>query len=217
MTLSSGMALLSSYYYGRWRHGYVGWTRIIAVIHIYEVWFAIIFLSSSIDILLMHVMCAFVQTFWFTNYCLPLSLCARDGPSIVNLNGLDISQSNHARVALCSVWWTKHISVVVVVVMSGFDLCWTQLVTSLSATVQGFFERSKPSQNAKQSSHRCWNSTMHVSVVNPTHLVCMYLIKFVELATTMPWGVHLNKSRLDRKSDSHTFGIVMPVRRGGEV
>ena len=58
---------------------------------------------------------------------------------------------------------------------------------------------------------------MHVSVVNPTRLVCMYLIKFVELATTMPRGVHLNKSRLDRKFDDHTFGIVVPVRRGGEV
>ena len=43
----------------------------------------------------------------------------------------------------------KHISVVVVVVMSGFDLCWTQLVTSLSAIAQGFFERSKPGLNAE--------------------------------------------------------------------
>ena len=118
---------------------------------------------------------------------------------------------------LCaSIWWTKNISVVVVV-MSGFDLCWTQLVTSLSATAQGFFERSKPGLNVEQSSHRCWNSTVHISVVNPTHLVCMYLIKFVELETTKPWGVHLNKSRLDRKSDGHTLGIVMPVHHGGEV
>ena len=54
-------------------------------------------------------------------------------------------------------------------------------------------------------------------MVNPTRLVCMYLIKFVELATTMPRGVHRNKSRLDRKSDGHTFGIVVPVHRGGEV
>ena len=52
---------------------------------------------------------------------------------------------------------------------------------------------------------------------NPTCLVCMYLIKFVELATTMTRGVHLNKSRLDRKSDGHTFGIVVPVHRGREV
>jgi len=50
-------------------------------------------------------------------------------------------------------------------------------------------------------------------VVNPTHLVCMYLIKFVELATTMPRAVHLNKSRLDRKADGHTFGIVVPSHR----
>jgi hypothetical protein len=34
-------------------------------------------------------------------YHLPLFLCARDGSSIVNLNGLDVSQSNSARVALC--------------------------------------------------------------------------------------------------------------------
>ena len=54
-------------------------------------------------------------------------------------------------------------------------------------------------------------------MVIPTHLVCMYLIKFVELATTMPRGVRLNKSRLDRKFDGHTFGIVVLVRRGGEV
>ena len=54
-------------------------------------------------------------------------------------------------------------------------------------------------------------------MVNPTRLVCMYLIKFVELATTMSRGVHLNKSRLDRKSNGHTFGIVVPVHRGGEV
>ena len=53
--------------------------------------------------------------------------------------------------------------------------------------------------------------------MNPTHLVCMYLIKFVELATTMPQGVHVNKSHLDKKFDGHTFGIIMPVRRGGEV
>ena len=54
-------------------------------------------------------------------------------------------------------------------------------------------------------------------MVNPTCLICMYLIKFIELATTMPRGVHLNKPRLNRKSDGHTFGIVVPVRRGGEV
>ena len=54
-------------------------------------------------------------------------------------------------------------------------------------------------------------------MVNPTHLVCMYLIKFVELVTTMLRGVHLNKSRLDRKSDGHTFGIIVSVRPGGEV
>ena len=71
----------------------------------------------------MHVMCTFVQTFWLTKYHLPLSLCARDGPSIVNLNGPDISQSNRARVALCLGLGTKHVLVVVVVVMSGFDLC----------------------------------------------------------------------------------------------
>ena len=53
--------------------------------------------------------------------------------------------------------------------------------------------------------------------MNPTHLVCMYLIKFVELATTMPRGVHLNKSRLDRKFDGHTLGIIMLVHRGGDV
>ena len=53
--------------------------------------------------------------------------------------------------------------------------------------------------------------------MNPTRLVCMYLIKFVELATTIPRGVHLNKSCLDRKSDGDTFGIVVPVHRGGEV
>ena len=53
--------------------------------------------------------------------------------------------------------------------------------------------------------------------MNPTHLVYMYLIKFVELTTTMPRGVHLNKSRLDRKFDGHTFGIVVPVRHGGEL
>ena len=44
---------------------------------------------------------AFVQIFWFTKYHLLLSLCTRNGPSIVNLNGPDISQSNCARVALC--------------------------------------------------------------------------------------------------------------------
>ena len=53
------------------------------------------------------------------------------------------------------------------------------------------------------------------SVVNPTHIICMYLKKFVELATTMPRGVHLNKSRLDRKSNIHTFGIIMPSHRLG--
>ena len=52
-------------------------------------------------------------------------------------------------------------------------------------------------------------------MVNPTGLVCMYLIKFVEVAITMPRGVHLNKSRLDRKSDGHTFGIVVPSHRLG--
>ena len=58
---------------------------------------------------------------------------------------------------------------------------------------------------------------MHLSMVNPTRLVCMYLIKFVELTTTMPRGVHLIKSRLDRKFDGHTFGIIMLVHRGKEV
>ena len=33
----------------------------------------------------------------------------------------------------------------------------------------------------------------------------------------MPRGVYLNKSRLDKKSDSHTFGIIVPVRRGGDL
>ena len=47
-------------------------------------------------------------------------------------------------------------------------------------------------------------------MVNPTHLVCMYLIKFVEFATTMLRGVHVNKSRLDKKSDGHAFGIAVP-------
>ena len=69
--------------------------------------------------------------------------------------------------------------------------------------------------NAEHSSHRCWNSTAHISVVNPTHLVCMYLTKFVELATTMPREVHLNKSRQDRKYDGHTFGIVVSSHRLG--
>ena len=40
-------------------------------------------------------------TFWFTKYRLPLFLCARDGPTTVNLNRPDISQSNRVRVALC--------------------------------------------------------------------------------------------------------------------
>ena len=35
------------------------------------------------------------------------------------------------------------------------------------------------------------------SVVNPTHPICMCLIKIVELAIAMQRGVHLNKCRLD--------------------
>ena len=54
-------------------------------------------------------------------------------------------------------------------------------------------------------------------MVNPTRHVRMFLIKFVKLATIMPQGVHLNKSRLDTKSDGHTFGIIVPVHRGREV
>ena len=102
MTLSSGTTLLSSYYYGRWRHGYVGWTSFIVVIHIYmksglSLSFYLVALISSYYACNVRI-CA---KFWFTKYRLPLSSCACDGSSIVNLNGLDLSQSNYARVALC--------------------------------------------------------------------------------------------------------------------
>ena len=36
-----------------------------------------------------------------------------------------------------------------------------------------------------------------LSIMNPTRLICMCLIKFVELVAAMQRGVHLNKSRLD--------------------
>ena len=102
MTLSCGMTLLSSYYYGRWRYGYVGWTCIIAVIHIY----------MKFGLPLSFYLVALISSYYACNVCicanilvhkyrLPLSLCARDGPSIVNLNGPDKSQSNRTRVALC--------------------------------------------------------------------------------------------------------------------
>ena len=102
MTLSRGMALLSSYYYGRWKHGYVVYTHIISVIQIYmksslSLSFYLVALISSYYACNVRI-CA---KFWFTKYRLPLSLCTRDGSSIVNLNGPDISQSNHASVPLC--------------------------------------------------------------------------------------------------------------------
>ena len=50
------------------------------------------------------------------------------------------------------------------------------------------------------SSHECSDHAQNewlCSMVNPTRLICMCLIKIVELATTMQRGVHLNKSWLD--------------------
>ena len=60
MTLSSGMALLSSYYYGRWRHDYVGWTHIVAVIHIY--------MKSGLS--LSFYLVALISSYYACNVCI---------------------------------------------------------------------------------------------------------------------------------------------------